>query len=288
MGSLATHFSTFLFLVPIGVRRLYSSFSLFLNDPSLYRSKPWFFFDPSWKNLDLYALLVALPIASLTELFLFLSFSGHPSYRFSFLQHGTVIFIFWALLILIVLREFSEPSALNESFLFVLGGVAFLLEYFICKNGFTGVSSIVYDWLSDLTLVCALCCLYLSVKPSSFLADFLFSIGLIFKGTWMLQAGLNLYTHTFGLKGCHKLSLLPRQEQVDVKCDLDEDSLRGISLVNLLFVGHAIVVLLVCLGLFGLLSHNRALRCDERSGPLLAGSEPHNVTMQPLNEIEMD
>ncbi|KAJ8434865.1 hypothetical protein Cgig2_022144 [Carnegiea gigantea] len=157
MGSLATHFSTFLFLVPIGVRRLYSSFSLFLSDPSLYRSKPWFFFDPRWKNLDLYALLVALPIVSLTELFLFLSFSGHPSYRFSFLQHGIVIFIFWALLILIVLREFSEPFALNESFLFVLGGIAFLLEYFICKNGFTGVSNIVYDWLG-----CHNCCLKVS------------------------------------------------------------------------------------------------------------------------------
>lgn len=288
MGSLATHFSTFLFLFPIGVRRLCSSFSLYLKDPSLYCSKPWFFLDPKWKNLDLYALLVALPIASLTDLFLFLSFSGHPSYRFSFLQHGTIILIFWALLILIVLREFSDPSSLNESFLFVLGGVGFLLEYFICKNGFSGVSSIVYDWLGDLTLVCAFCCLYLSVKPTAFLADFCFSFGLIFKGTWMLQVGLNLYTHTFGFKGCHRLSLFPRHEEVDVKCDLDEDSLRGISLVNLLFVGHTIMVMVACLGLFGLLSRNRDFRCPDHSGPLLARIEPHNSIMQPLPELEMD
>lgn len=172
--------------------------------------------------------------------------------------------------------------------MFVLAGVSFLVEYFIDGNGFTGVSSIVYELLGNLTLVCAFSCLYLSIKPTSFLADFFLSSGLIFKGTWVLQAGMNLYTNTFGLKGCHIMSLLPNQDKVDIKCDLDEDSSRGIALMNFLFVGHAIVVLASCFGLFGLLSCNQGLRCNEGGGPLLANVESHSMLMQPLPELEME
>ncbi|XP_010670951.2 uncharacterized protein LOC104887882 [Beta vulgaris subsp. vulgaris] len=289
MGSLATHFSTFLFFSPLGLRRLYSSFSLFLKDPSHYRSKPWFFMDPKWKNFDLYALLITLPIAVLSDFFIFLSFSGHPTYRFTFLQYGAVIFLFWVLLILINLRENYDLFAINECFLFVLSGVFFLVEYFIVGNGgFTGVSSNVYGLLGNVTLVCAFCCLYLSIKPTSFLADFVLSSGMVFKGTWVLQAGLNLYTSTFGLKGCQEISLSLNQENVDVKCDLNEDSLRGIALMKLLFVWHAIVVTISCFGLFGLLSCKENLRCGEGSGPLLAKIESHSMLMQQLPDLELE
>ncbi|KAL2921257.1 hypothetical protein RDABS01_012748 [Bienertia sinuspersici] len=288
MGSLATHFSTFLFIFPIGLRRLHSSFSLFLKDPTHYRSKPWFFNDPKWKNFDLYALLIGLPIAVFSDIIIFLSFSGHPTYRFSFLQHGFVIFFFWALLILIVLRESYDLWAINESFLFVLGGVFFFLEYLINGKGFTGVSSNAYNLLGELTLVCALCCLYLSIKPTAFLADFFLSSGMMFKGTWVLQAGLNFYTSTFGLKGCQEMTMLPNQQNVDVKCDLNEDSLRGIALLNLLFVWHAIVVIIACFGLFGLLSCKENLRRGEGSGPLLANIESRSMLMQQLPEIELE
>ncbi|KAK6138759.1 hypothetical protein DH2020_027496 [Rehmannia glutinosa] len=39
MASLATHFTASLFLCPLGIRRLLCSVSLFLKNPSLYRSK---------------------------------------------------------------------------------------------------------------------------------------------------------------------------------------------------------------------------------------------------------
>ncbi|XP_057535500.1 uncharacterized protein LOC130813674 [Amaranthus tricolor] len=288
MGSLATHFSTFLFLFPIGSRRLYSSCTLFLKNPSHYQSKPWFFIDPQLKNFDLYSLLIALPVAGLSDLFLFLSFSGNPSYRFSFFQYGTVIFIFWALLLLIILRESYDLFVINESFLFAFGGVCFLVEYFITGNGFNGVSNNVYNLGGYLTLLCAFSCLYLSFKPTTFLADFFLSSGMIFKGTWVLQVGLNLYTSTFGLKGCQQVKLLPNQSNVDVKCDLDEDSMRGIALMKLLFVWHAIVVIIACFGLFGLLSCREKLRCGEGSGPLLAKIDSHSVLMQQLPEFELE
>ncbi|GAB2294337.1 hypothetical protein Dimus_028547 [Dionaea muscipula] len=287
MGSLATHLSTFLFLFPIGVHRLLCSSSLYLQSPSQYRSKPWFFSYPRWKNLDLYALLVALPIASLSDLFLFLSFPGHPSYRFAFFQQSAVVFLFWALLVVVICWESIDTLLINESFVFVFAGVCFLVEYWLNGNGFDGVSGNAYELLGGLTLVCACSCWYLSVRPTAFFAEFFLCGGIVFKGTWVLQAGLNLYTDEFGLKGCGKMSLLQGQVKADVKCDLQEDSLRGVAVMNSLFVGHAIAVLMTVVGIYFLLSCNQNLRCGEACGPLLAGLESENTLRQPI-ELEMD
>jgi hypothetical protein len=59
-------------------------------------------------------------------------------------------------------------------------------------------------------------------------------------------------------------------ENIDVQCDLDEDSLRGVAMMELLFILHAIVVLVLVLGLFGVLVGNRNLRGGEAKGPLLS------------------
>jgi hypothetical protein len=82
MASPATHLSAFLFLFPVGLRRLLFSSSLYLKKPSLYRSKTWYFSEPRWKNIDFYALIIALPIASFSEIFIFLTFSGIPIFFF--------------------------------------------------------------------------------------------------------------------------------------------------------------------------------------------------------------
>ncbi|CAN1279133.1 hypothetical protein LINPERPRIM_LOCUS16896 [Linum perenne] len=94
MASLATHFSAAILLLPVGIRRLFTSSSLYLNNPSQFRSKVWYFSDPKWKNLDFFILTVALPIASFSELFLFLSFPSHPTYRFAFLHQSLILFLF--------------------------------------------------------------------------------------------------------------------------------------------------------------------------------------------------
>ncbi|XP_061360830.1 uncharacterized protein LOC133304784 [Gastrolobium bilobum] len=260
MASLATHFSGFLLLFPIGVRRLLSSSSLYLQNPSHFRSKLWYFSDPRWKNIDLYVLLIALPIASFSELLFFLSFSGHPTYRFSFFQQSFAVLAFWVLIILIIVHE-----------------------------GISGLAGVVYGLLGGLTLVCAASCIYLSVKPAAFFAEFLLSSGLVFKATWLLQAGFSLYTDDFGFKGCQKISLLsPLKESVDVHCELDENSLRGVTLMNFLFTVHAILVLVLAVGLFGLLASNLNLRCGEPKGPLLAELESTSMQMGALPELEME
>ncbi|EOY06158.1 Family of Uncharacterized protein function, putative [Theobroma cacao] len=288
MASLATHLSACLFFVPIGIRRLLCSSSLYLKNPSLFKSKPWYFSNPKWKNLDLYILSIALPIASFCQIFFFLSISGHPTYRFSFFQHFASLCLFWVLTIFFVLYENLDHFLFNESFIYIYAAIAFLVEYSVIGVGITGLGSVVYELLAQLTLVCAGSCLVLSVKPTAFFAEFLLSTGLVFKGTWLLQAGLCLYTDAFVLKGCNKMVLLPGGSNADVHCELEEDGMRAVALVNLLFVVHAIGVVIAGFVVFGLLSSFRNLRFGEASGPLLAELESESILMRPSHEHEME
>ncbi|CAB4292417.1 unnamed protein product [Prunus armeniaca] len=288
MASLATHFSAFVLLFPIGLRRLLCSSSLYLKNPSLYRSKIWYFSEPKWKNFDLYTLTIALPIASFSEIFIFLAFSGHPTYRFAFFQQSAAIFMFWALIILIICRENIDTLHIDEGFVFVIAAISFLVEYSVIGKGISGLGGAMYDILGTLTLVCAVCSLYLSIRPCSFCAEFFLSSGLVLKGTWILQLGLSLYTDAFGLKGCKKMSVWPNQENAEWKCDLEEDGLRGVSLMTLLFIGHAIAVLLLSLMLFALVASNWNLRCGEASGPLLAQLDSGHVLMPSSLDLDME
>ncbi|XP_022959248.1 uncharacterized protein LOC111460286 isoform X1 [Cucurbita moschata] len=288
MASLATHLSAALFLVPIGVRRLLGSSSVYLNNPSLYRSKIWYLSEPKWKNFDLYSLLLLPPIAAFSEIFLFIAFSGNPTYRFAFFQQSVAIFFFWALAILIILRENLDPLLVSESFIFVFAGVAFLVEYSVIGKGITGLGGDLYHISGGLTLLCACSCLFLSMKPSAFFAEFLLSSGLTFKGTWLFQIGLSLYTDAFSLKGCRAMLVLPATGDAFVQCDLEEDGLRGIALMDLIFIGHVVLVLILGLGLIGLLSSNRNFRIGQGSGPLLAELGQETVLIRSAPEIETE
>ncbi|KAF3457845.1 hypothetical protein FNV43_RR02505 [Rhamnella rubrinervis] len=288
MASLAGHFSAFIVLFPTGLRRLLCSSSLYLENPSQYRSKTWYFSEPRWKNFDLYTLIIALPVASFSEFFIFLSFTGNPTYKFAFFQNSFVLFFFWVLILLIIFRENVDPLRINEGFIFVFVGVSFLVEYTVIGKGITGLGGTVYDLLGALTLVCTACCFYLSIRPWTFFAEFLLCSGLIFKGTWMLQTGLSLYTDSFALKGCHKISVPPATGDTDLRCDLEEDGLRGVALMKLMFIGHAIGVLVLSFVLFGFLSRNRKSRHGEAGGPLLAELDSQTVVMRASSELELE
>lgn len=289
MGSLATNFAGFLLFFPVGVRRLLCSSSLYLKNPSLFRSKPWYFSAVRWKNLDLYLLLIALPIASFSQFFVFLSVSDHPSYRFSFFQQSQSLTLFWVLVILLLWRDYVDQFLIAESFVFVFAAIVFLVEYSVTGKGMTGlVADGVYDLMSELSLVCAGSCLVLSLKPKSYFAEFLLSCGLVFKGTWLLQAGMCLYTDAFALEGCDKMSLSSGSPSAEVHCELQENGLRGVALVNLLFVIHVIGVSVFGFLVFGLLLSFESLRCGEGTGPLLTELEVESRPLRANQELEMD
>ncbi|KAK7820639.1 hypothetical protein CFP56_038645, partial [Quercus suber] len=278
-GITSNPFLSFLFLIPLGIRRLLFSSSLYLKNPSVYRSKPWYFSEPRWKNFDFYTLIIALPIASFSEFFFFLTFSGHPTYRFAFFHQAFTLFLFWVFILLVISREHTDPLLINESFVFLFAGISFLIEFSVIGKGITGVFASVYDLLAGLTLLCAASCFYLSVKPAAFFAEFLLSFGLVLKGTWVLQTGLSL---------CRKMSVMLAKGDADVQCDLEEDGLRGVALMHFLFTVHAALVFVVTIVLFGLSSSNRNLRRGEASGPLLEELESETMQLRTLSELELE
>ncbi|XWS39141.1 hypothetical protein CRYUN_Cryun18bG0024700 [Craigia yunnanensis] len=71
----------------------------------------------------------------------------------------------------------------NESFIFIYAAIAFLVEYSVIGVGITGLGTVVYELLAQLTLLCAGSCLVLPVKPTAFFFEFLLSTGLVSKGT---------------------------------------------------------------------------------------------------------
>ena len=60
------------------------------------------------------------------------------------------------------------------------------------------------------------------------------------------RLGCHCIVNEFAFKGCGKVVIV-----------LDEDRLRGVALMNLLFVGHSIVVLILCFVIMGLLNRNK-------------------------------
>ncbi|KAL7594381.1 uncharacterized protein LOC111908097 isoform X1 [Lactuca sativa] len=202
-------------------------------------------------------------------------------------MQSVVVFLFWVLLIFIAIKEFIDPIAMPEHFIFVFAGVAFLIEYLMNGKGIVGLGELEYSFLGGLTLVCSAACFFLSLKPSAYFADFLLSSGLVLKGTWVLQVGLSLYTDAFAFKGCGKVVIAPSQGQgnTDVKCDLEEDKLRGMALMNLLFVVHSIMVLIMCFVLLGLLSRNKVRPGDP---PIMAQLDSDRMLMHPLPALEME
>ncbi|XP_058001186.1 uncharacterized protein LOC131179161 isoform X2 [Hevea brasiliensis] len=200
------------------------------------------------------------------------------------MHQSLVLFLYWVLTILFLLRDSIDLFTLNDNFLFVLTGLVFFIDYSAIANGISGiVGGVVYDLCGYLTILCGCCCFYLAVRPSALFMEFCFCCGLVLRGTWILQAGLCLYTDFFSFKGCHKIMVSPECENAELKCDLEEDGLTGVALVNLLFIGHAIGVLLVSFGLFGLLSSH-----GEASGALLAELQSESTLMRTLPRFELE
>lgn len=69
------------------------------------------------------------------------------------------------------------------------------------------------------------------------------------KGTWVLQAGLLLFSDAFAPGGCGRMAA---DGDRDVRCVLEEDRMRAVAMVDLLFVVHVVGVVVVVLGVLWL------------------------------------
>lgn len=119
-------FLSFLFIFPIDVCRLLCSFSLYLKNPSSHRSKLWYFSDQKHKKINLYFLSLSAHDV-IQRILLLLTFSGHPTYRFCLFIQSTLLFLFWAMILLILFCESHDSLLVNDSYAFVIAEIWFLL-----------------------------------------------------------------------------------------------------------------------------------------------------------------
>ncbi|XP_008796348.2 uncharacterized protein LOC103711836 [Phoenix dactylifera] len=230
MGSLAGHNWAFVFLFPIGIRRLWSSLSLHARSPPpSFRSRPWYLSpDHNLRNADLYALLLALPVAAIANLLV-----AAP-------LRAAAAALFWLLLILLPL---APRLPLPDELAFLLAALAFLADLALSpiSPSAPALDARARDLSSLPTLVCAAACLALAARPAAIAADVALSLGIAFKGSWALQAGLALFA--LPPRGCLRAA-------AGLECELEEDRLRGVALLDLLFAGNAVGIAAACVGIF--------------------------------------
>ncbi|KAG1361491.1 hypothetical protein COCNU_09G009540 [Cocos nucifera] len=230
MGSVAGHSWAFVFLFPIGIRRLWSSLSHHVRSPPpSFRSRPWYLSpDHNLLNTDLYALLLALPVAAIADLLL-----AAP-------LRAAAATIYWLLLLLVPLApRFPLPDELA----FLLAALAFLADVALSplSPSAPALDARARDLSSLPTLACAATCLALVARPAAIAADVALSLALAFKGSWALQAGLALFV--LPPRGCHRGA-------GGLECELEEDRLRGVALLDLLFAGNAVGIAAACVGIY--------------------------------------
>lgn len=217
-----------------------------------------------------------------------MTFSGKPAYQFTFSQHGAVLLLFWVILVSVILRESFDLFVVHDNLMLLLSGVAFLAEYAVMGEGYTGIAGRVYGLLGVLTFICGASCIAISFKPQAFFADVVLSLCIVFKGTWVLEAGLLLFSDGFVPNGCHKMTVMQGNETGDLQCDLEDDRMRGLALVDLSFVGHAIGIFIFNVVLFGALFKIQKLRYGGGSCTSAAEVESESVLVRSLPEYEIE
>lgn len=230
MGSLAGHNWAFVFLIPIGIRRLWLSLSHHARSPpQSSRSWPWYLSpDHNLRNADLYALLLALPVAAIADLLL-----AAP-------LRAAAAILFWLLLLLLPL---APRLPLPDELAFLLAALTFLADLALSplSPSVPALDARAHDLSSLPTLACAAACLTLAARPTAIAADVALSLGLAFNGSWALQAGLVLFA--LPPRGC-------RRSAAGLECELEEDRLRGVALLDLLFACNAVAIAAACVGIY--------------------------------------
>lgn len=74
------------------------------------------------------------------------------------------------------------------------------------------------------------------------------------QGLWELQTGLSLYVEAFIPEGCHKLLDVVSGVEGSTKCDLDESRLRAVAILDLVFVVHAMFVVIIVMLTYALVA----------------------------------
>lgn len=94
----------------------------------------------------------------------------------------------------------------------------------------------------------------LACRPESFLADLGLNMGLLLQGFWRLQIALCLHVDAFMPRGCHRLLDVSGSVEGSTQCDLESDRVRATTLMDLFFLCHVFLVVVVTVITYGVLA----------------------------------
>ncbi|EFJ10739.1 hypothetical protein SELMODRAFT_127549 [Selaginella moellendorffii] len=252
-GTLAAHALPGIFLIAIGFWHQLRAISTYIRSPRDYSARLW---HPvaglrgRIKHLELYILLLALPIAIVYELAASTDFQallqiGAPNTRVVDFQRAAMLLGFLFLVVVLLVSDTTLWLPLPAEAAFLLSAVAFGIEWMVLSQHGQDLEGKCNAILSNLAAACSISAALLAWKPTAILADLVLTESILLQGSWLVQSGLTLFVKSFTPEGCHQLLDLPRGVGGSTKCDLEEARARAFSLVDLAFICHLLVAMVV-------------------------------------------
>ncbi|KAI4375734.1 hypothetical protein MLD38_013566 [Melastoma candidum] len=253
-------------LISLGLHHLVSTTRNFLKSPTAFLAKPYHPFpssDPRLKHLPLY--LTALSLLAASFRYALSSSLSDPLIRGSSPVHHFLSLLTSSVLLLFLLLTFLPLFPLVPSDLVFASAAA---AFFLLSSASSAASSALLSLLqaklfstsSLLSLLSSLSCLILSLRPSSFVADVVLAASVCLQGFWNLQTGLSLYVESFIPEGCHLLLDVASGVEGSTKCDVEESGLRAAALLDVVFVGYVIVVVLIAVVVYAFQARGLGIR----------------------------
>lgn len=253
-------------LLTLGLYHLICTFFHVLKTPQSYAAKPFYAFprfstagnNPNHhhrlQNLPLFVLIFSLFVAFLHQTVI--SFysdplvkGSTPVHRFSSLNSAAVFFLFLLIAVYLLLSESASLIPLPTDLLFALASGGFFLHYSAASSSASIQTSDLQahcDSLSArISALCSLLCLLLACRPRLFIADAALAASVCLQGLWQLQTGLSLYVDGFIPEGCHRLLDVASGVEGSTQCDIQESKLRAVSVLDLMFTVHVVLVVIL-------------------------------------------
>uniref|UniRef100_A0A0C9RXV5 TSA: Wollemia nobilis Ref_Wollemi_Transcript_5071_1289 transcribed RNA sequence n=1 Tax=Wollemia nobilis TaxID=56998 RepID=A0A0C9RXV5_9CONI len=268
MADFAIHMLASVALILLGLWHLLCAFKSYLKNPNNYTAKPWHPITAKFKTLELYLHLGGILVAMVYYLAISSDFDplvkgSTPVYRLITLQTAAVLAVFLVSVLAILASENIASLVLPPGFPFLAAALGFGLQSAVLNSGAaltSGIEGKCESLLGKVAGVCCLCAVLLVFQPRLLAADLGLSSAVLLQGLWFLQSGLSLHVRGFMPAGCDRLLDVSGEVEGSTQCDLDESRLRALALLDLLFIVHVIVVILVDVTVCGLVARVSGVR----------------------------
>lgn len=204
-----------------------------------------------------------------------------PTYPISYIDEAAMLMGFWVFAVAVYFSRRADIVILGSEVLFMVGGIAFFVEWMVAGKGRYGLEAKFYDLLEGVSFICGVCCVVLAWQPGALLAELSLAGGMTLQGTWILHTVLALMTSSFMPNGC-------QPKDGFVQCKLKEDEQRAIAMLQLGFVCHVLVILVLGILLFWIMAHKHGFTGDGDYTPISADVDAEHIQMQPLPKFERE